>query len=519
MNRLIQVNIGGLVFQIDEGAYLKLEKYLNAIKKKYENEEGGKEIISDIELRIAEIFTEQAESGRAIMMQDVERIIETLGQPEDFEENEAEYSYTTEGKQRARRFFRDGQNRMLGGVCSGFGAYFNVDPLWIRLLFLAAFFFGGTGFLLYIVLWVIMPEAKTTSEKLEMRGERVTVSNIERSIKKGAQKVSDKASEMGDELKETFSEERMQKTRSSLGEFVESAVETIRPAVRIFFKIFVLAIVLACVAALVAFGVVLLTDMGKVAGRTDFVIDHLFETAFQGNLMLFTGIAIVAIPILTLLVRGIKYLLNVKFSFKAFDWTMMFLWITCIVAVFVIGVQLANDFSEDARTSHTVDVVQPAGGILLVEMEDYPERGRFFGYEWPEDEDNDLIVDGDTVYFRDIDFSIEKSDDSLYVLSVIKSARGESREEARKRSGALNYPVIQEDSVLLLPSSILLGEGELWRNQRVDLVLRVPDSGRIVLDRDLDHYFRYNDATDNMDHDDLFNTPLQMTKSGLKPVY
>ncbi len=152
-------------------------------------------------------------------------------------------------------------------------------------------------------------------------------------------------------------------------------------------------------------------------------------------------------------------------------------------------------------------------------MEDYPERGRFFGYEWPEDEDNDLIVDGDTVYFRDIDFSIEKSDDSLYVLSVIKSARGESREEARKRSGALNYPVIQEDSVLLLPSSILLGEGELWRNQRVDLVLRVPDSGRIVLDRDLDHYFRYNDATDNMDHDDLFNTPLQMTKSGLKPVY
>jgi len=206
MNKLIQVNIGGLVFQIDEGAYLKLDKYLSSIKRKYEKEEGGKEIISDIELRIAEVFNENAELGKAIMMEDVDRIIEMMGQPEDFEEASDEEVYSERETKRSRRFFRDGENRMLGGVCSGFGAYFDIDPLWIRLAFVAAFFFGGSGLLLYIVLWIIMPEAKTTTEKLEMKGERVTISNIERSIKGGARQFTDKTNEMGREIRETFSD-------------------------------------------------------------------------------------------------------------------------------------------------------------------------------------------------------------------------------------------------------------------------------------------------------------------------
>ena len=519
MNKLIQVNIGGLVFQIDEGAYLKLDKYLSSIKRKYEKEEGGKEIISDIELRIAEVFNENAELGKAIMMEDVDRIIEMMGQPEDFEEASDEEVYSERETKRSRRFFRDGENRMLGGVCSGFGAYFDIDPLWIRLAFVAAFFFGGSGLLLYIVLWIIMPEAKTTTEKLEMKGERVTISNIERSIKGGARQFTDKTNEMGREIRETFSDGKVRKAGNSIGEALENIVDSIKPIVRVFFKVFVLGIVVACLAMLVIICVGLLTDVGRIGGQVDFVKTHIFEQALHGNIMLFSGIAIIGIPLLVLIVRGVKYLLNVRYSFKAFDWTMLFLWVVCIVGVFVVGVQLANDFSTDIRLSEQVRIEEPSNELLMVKMQENTDHDIFHTYYWKKDWDNELVFHEDTIYNRDIDFSIVKADDSLYTLTVIKSARGDSRDKARNRSKAVSYPVIQEDSVLLFPSSINLGEKELWRNQKVDLILRVPQQKMIVIDRQLDDFFRYNDMTENMDHDDLFNTRLIMTGTGLHPVY
>jgi len=211
--------------------------------------------------------------------------------------------------------------------------------------------------------------------------------------------------------------------------------------------------------------------------------------------------------------------LNVRYSFKAFDWTMLFLWVVCIVGVFVVGVQLANDFSTDIRLSEQVRIEEPSNELLMVKMQENTDHDIFHTYYWKKDWDNELVFHEDTIYNRDIDFSIVKADDSLYTLTVIKSARGDSRDKARNRSKAVSYPVIQEDSVLLFPSSINLGEKELWRNQKVDLILRVPQQKMIVIDRQLDDFFRYNDMTENMDHDDLFNTRLIMTGTGLHPVY
>lgn len=518
MNKLIQVNIGGLVFQIDEGAYHKLDKYLSSIRNRYAQEEGGEDILHDIEARIAELFIERTGTNGAVMMADVDHVIEQMGRPDDFETADEPISAEGPGRKRSRRFFRDGEHRQLGGVCAGFGAYFDIDPLWIRLLFVAAFFFGGSGILLYIVLWVIMPEAKTSSEKLEMRGERVNVSNIERTVKGGAREIRTKANEIGDEMKQVFSEENMRRTSNSVGEFLENIVETIKPVVHFIFKIFVFLIVLACLASLVAIAVVFLTDVGEPAAHIDFLTSHFFETLRQGQILIFGGIALAAIPLLSLLVRGVKFLLNVRLNFKAFDWTMLVLWLVCLTGVTVVGIQLAQDFEYDGKQTNRISVVQPVAGPLILQVDDSEKdaiRSEWSkGSHWKHVE----VYDEASIY-DDIDITIERSDDTLYSFTLIRSAHGDSRDEARSRASQVSYELGQIDSIIRIPSVVKLKEGELWRGQQVDLIVRVPMDKTIILDSRIDDFLRYNDYTEDLDHDQLFNRKLRMTATGLRPVY
>ncbi|MEX2589913.1 MAG: PspC domain-containing protein, partial [Chitinophagales bacterium] len=188
MNKTLSINLNSLVFQIDEIAYEKLSNYLKAIANRFEGMEGADEITSDIEARIAEMFSEKlSNTKQVISLADVESVIEVMGRPEDFETIEDELEAdpaATKGKKSPRKLFRDTENSIVGGVCSGISAYLGIsDPIFLRLIFLIAFFGFGSGFLLYIILWIVIPEAKTASDKLHMRGEAINVSNIEKTIK------------------------------------------------------------------------------------------------------------------------------------------------------------------------------------------------------------------------------------------------------------------------------------------------------------------------------------------------
>ncbi|MEA3343657.1 MAG: PspC domain-containing protein, partial [archaeon] len=140
------------------------------------------EIIADIESRIAEILQERmSDTKQVVNITDVDHVTEMMGQPSDFAEEDEPVHEDKKSKERTyysrttKRLYRDPENKMIGGVCGGLGAYFNTDPLWFRLLFVALIIFSGVGLLIYIVLWVVVPEAYTTAEKLEMRGEPVNV--------------------------------------------------------------------------------------------------------------------------------------------------------------------------------------------------------------------------------------------------------------------------------------------------------------------------------------------------------
>lgn len=194
MNKTLTINIAGSVFHIDENAYQKLDQYLKAIKRSFPKEEQD-EIIHDIEIRIAELFSENiTDINQVVTLNDVDRVISIMGKPEDYildEENTTEqntqYIYTG-----SKKLYRDGENAMVGGVLAGLGHYFKVDTVWMRIIFIILVLFYGTGILLYLILWIIVPEAKTTSQILEMQREPVNISTIEKKVMENVNYVTTK---------------------------------------------------------------------------------------------------------------------------------------------------------------------------------------------------------------------------------------------------------------------------------------------------------------------------------------
>ncbi len=187
MKRAISINLGGIVFNIDDDAYRELQAYLTQIESCFSDREESKEIMNDIEVRIAELFNERiTDYKKVITSKDVNDIIGVMGGPEQF--GETENGSTQKQRERFgpsgyRRMYRDPDNRILGGVCSGMSAYWQIDPIILRILFVIAFLGFGTGLIIYIILWIVLPEAKTKAQKLEMMGEKVNVSNIGKAFK------------------------------------------------------------------------------------------------------------------------------------------------------------------------------------------------------------------------------------------------------------------------------------------------------------------------------------------------
>jgi phage shock protein PspC (stress-responsive transcriptional regulator) len=185
MKITLSVNIGGYSFNIDEDAYSELKRYLKNLQLHFAGEESSAEILSDIESRIAELFrTKLTSYKQVITIDDVNNVISVLGTPEDISDNERTSAKDKFSSPGYHRMYRDTDHRIIGGVCSGIGAYWNVDPWIIRLIFVVVTMLGGLGLLVYLILYIVLPEARTTAQKIEMKGEPVNIQNIKDSVKK-----------------------------------------------------------------------------------------------------------------------------------------------------------------------------------------------------------------------------------------------------------------------------------------------------------------------------------------------
>lgn len=185
MKKTATVSLGGMIFCFEEDAYLTLEAYLKRLEYNFRGEPDTQEIMKDIEVRMAEHFREKAPSQEVVItLNEVNRVIEIMGEPTDIGSESNNFQSAESTQQRtSKRLYRDPDNRVFAGISSGLGYYWNIDPVIIRVLFVILAIWGGGGLLVYIILWIVIPEARTTAEKLEMTGEPVTAENIGKSFK------------------------------------------------------------------------------------------------------------------------------------------------------------------------------------------------------------------------------------------------------------------------------------------------------------------------------------------------
>ena len=195
MNKTININLGGIFFHIDEMAYQKLKRYLDAIRRSLSDDPQGRdEIINDIELRIGELLSERVKDVRQVVNEnDIDEVTKIMGKPEDYLVDEEIFEDEPVYRKRttSKKLFRDGDDKFLGGVCSGLAHYIGMEPIWMRIIWLVIAFGFGVGFFIYPLLWILIPVAETTTEKLQMKGEPVNISNIEKKIREEFSDVSE----------------------------------------------------------------------------------------------------------------------------------------------------------------------------------------------------------------------------------------------------------------------------------------------------------------------------------------
>ncbi|MDD6210008.1 MAG: PspC domain-containing protein [Bacteroidales bacterium] len=352
MKKTLSINLGGQVYQIDEDAYQLLDKYLNDLKIHFRKEAGYEEIIQDIEYRMSELFGEKIRLGyQVITLEIVEATINRVGKLEDLsEEEEKEYQpeeNNLKEEQTKKRLYRDPDDKVLGGVASGIAMYLGWDPVWVRLLFFALMFFWGITAAVYILLWIIVPPAKTAAQKLEMQGKRITIDSIGETVTKNFGHISDTVK---DGLKS-------QKENSFFKDFTQIIVQIIGTLFKIamVFLGVVITIPLFLIAFLLFFciigviwglfggGISMLSMLPFHSSLLEF-IPGTFSPTLIGFTALSAGVTLI-IPIGVIIYMLIDSFRKFKPVNKIVKWTLWIVWIISLIATITFSMQWAQSFS------------------------------------------------------------------------------------------------------------------------------------------------------------------------------
>lgn len=528
MNKTININLAGLIFHVDEDAYNRLSSYLAALKKQFSNEKGGSEIISDIEARVAELFTEKLTGTKQVItMRDVEEVIATMGSPEDYEaENNAEYQAGTssnigaDGKKRTRRVFRDPDNSTIGGVCGGIGAYLNVDPLWLRLLFLLLFFGFGTGILLYIILWIVLPEAKTTAEKLEMRGEDINIDNIERSIREEAENLKQRATKFGKKarVEAEGTGERIKNMAEQVAELILAIIRTglkvVLGIVSVAITVVALILLTASLGFLFGFGNFFINMSNNRLESFDIydIVDLIFISDTHMYLSVLAIALITIIPLMQLIFLSARTLFNVAPANRMFYRVSGALWGIGVILFIACGIFLVKEFEFKGSYTDNKAVQMDTTQVLNISL-DRDDVTRII-----EDDRPIYVRDNGMVYLDEINFDIRKSSDTTAYIELQQYAKGSDKRMARDKAQNIQYEFRQEGEQLLLSNYLSFGKEDLWRSQEVQLTLYMPVGTTVYLDQSITSIIYDIKNTDDIWDYDMVGHLWKMTDRGLECV-
>ena len=494
MNKTVNSNIGGLVFHIDEDAYQKLTKYFEAIKRSLSNSSGQDEIMKDIEMRVSELLNERQKSDKHVINnKDVDDVIVIMGQPEDYridddqtqQSQEPYYPYT-----RTKKLYRDKDKGTIAGVCSGLGYYFGIEAVWIKIAFLIFVFAGfGAGIIAYFILWIAVPKAITTSEKLEMTGEPVTISNIEKKVREEFDSVTNKFKnadydKMGNQIK-TGAE----KIGSSIGDVLPKIFGA-------FAKVLGTFILIISSFALLGILIASIVMMFSSSLPSNAILNHIntpigLETPLyiQGILFLLAF----GIPFFFLLILGLKLLvINLKSIGNIAKYSLLAIWIIAVGILISLGINEATQLAFDGKSikKETINI-NPVDTLQIKFV-----NNDFFSKNTDEHEDFIFTQDSakhEVIYSNNIRFEIKATDKSNAYLQIEKLAKGKSYNEANIRAEKIRYGYKIVGNRLLLDNYLLTEIASKYRDQHIELYLYLPKGTLFKVDKSVESF----DDSDN----------------------
>lgn len=486
MNKTIIININSIVFHIEEDAYETLRSYMIEIKRHFSQTDDSGEILQDIENRIAEMFTERIEAGRkeVISMSDVDQVIAQMGRVSDFEDvgeiheggylEEPKIDYKREDQKRVvseKKLMRNPDDTIIGGVCSGLGYYFGIQAKWIRILFVLFFLFGGSGVLLYVVLWIVMPIAVTRADRMSMRGEEPNLQNFKKNFE-------DELGVYNDELSSV---------RGHLGKGARAVGSGISGFFRILGKGFGFLMLFFC-------GMVIIGMLFVLVGFVTGILGYQDEMVFPGMELLSTGQALIAmlagvmaitIPFIALLHIFLRMLLKTG---PMNTYLSLSLWAGWIVSVILVVFYIFVGMQE-YKESSTIKVEKPLEKQSVYHFAEKDIRVI----------EAAALDNGDKKYT----LKVNREDLSKYLRSEINIrfeyldsletpyiqynyfAEGRTYQSAAERASHINYLARQDKGKIVFDSHFTLGPNDPYRDQSVSVVIFLPIGSKVTVDESI----------------------------------
>lgn len=503
MNKTISINLGGFFFHIDEDAYQKLSRYFDAVKRSL-SADGRDEIMKDIESRIAELFQERLKNDKQVVgLTEIEEVITIMGQPEDYKIDDEKSTYQSSSSSTnfyypSKRLYRDKENGMLGGVMAGLGHYLGIDTLWLRIIMVILFFGFGTGLFVYIVLWILVPEAVTTTQKLEMKGEPITISNIEKKVKEGFDDITSKFSNI-DHEKITNS---AKSGATKIGSTIEEVITTI---FKVFAKIIGAFIVFFSGIGLIG---IIITSIIMIFSSTmpdNYILNNIqtpigLETPLwaQGMLLLLGF----GIPLFFLLILGLKLMVNNLRSIGNYvKYSLLAVWLIAVGIIISLGINEASQLAFEGKSVQKEVIAIAPNDTLKIKFKnnDFYSKSNYRHHDFKITQDEG---DNEIIYSNNVSIEIKYTDEATPYMLIEKLANGKSTSQAKKRAEKIKYNYKIEGNTIVLDNYLLTAVENKFRGQEVEIYLYLPKGTIFKTDESYSNYDRSDyDFFDESEYD------------------
>jgi len=501
MEKTLTINISGWVFNINEDAYEKLTLYFKKLKKHFKNEEGGDEIVADIEARIAELFKERiSDQNAAVLLAHVDEVIGIMGQPFEMDEEQAEetYEYSAPKSKSSKTLFRDTKDGHIAGVSSGLGKYMNLDPIIFRIVFLLLIPTGGLGIILYLALWILIPEAKTTSDRIRMEGKRVNIKNIQDKVKEETDFLKDRLNDFSEEARDVYHKTgpaRRQGLKS-----IENAVKSIgRFLLRVLkillgFVLFVYGVGLLVGFAILQFNWIpsLEFDVFSIHGMSlpSFLNTYVMENNY-GIIAIIAVSLVIFIPIVMMIFHGIRFLFNLKRN-KTVGNIAWQSWVVALIVALGISYTTITSFKEEAIVITKYDFDSLNSDTLQIRL----NTNNYYADVLSSDkrtvvsQDRNIPILREGVFYGEPRLRILDSENDEFYMKLYLKARGHNEVEAEEHIQDMTYHFKIDSLGMILDPYFLLKEKSKWRSQDVDVRIYIPGGSSIMLDKNIRRHFR-----------------------------